>query len=222
MDFIPSKNTEKGSRAKHTTTTTTRMYSTLLHENNCCWYNAAHNLVVYKETRNLDLHWVVGASIIVVDRKKVRTLSCGISDDNGGLLTGDELIQNSDNSHAWLEDKNGNVYDYFFHECDAQARSRFTECPDLLLKPGVIEGIPRQTLAKMGYSLVPFPMKDQCITALIRIKSTRTPKRIFDLENACRPLLMKMNEMMVKEREEEDTFPSILPPKPKQKKRGGK
>lgn len=194
-------------------------YTTLIHENNHCWYNAAHNLVVYKETRNLDLHWVVGACIVVVNRKKVRNLSCGISDEGGGLLTGEELVHNSDNTHAWLEDKDGNVYDYYFHELDAQARSRSTECPDLLMTPGVIEGVSRQTLVKMGYTLIPFTMENQCLIALIQIKSAQTPKRIFDLENACRPLLVKLNEMMVKEREEEDNFPSILPPKQKQKRR---
>jgi hypothetical protein len=195
-------------------------YTTLSHIYSACWYDAAHNLVVYKNTRNLDLHWVVGASIIVVDRKKMRTMSCGISDETAGLLTGDELLRNSDNSHAWLEDKDGNVYDYYFPELDTAARSRYKDCPDLLLKPGVIEGVSRKTLAKLGYTLIPFTMKDQCLTALLRIQSVVTPSRIFDLENACRPLLERLEVMLQKEKEEEeeDDFPSILPPKQKQKR----
>ena len=199
-------------------------YTTLSHIYSACWYDAAHNLVVYKNTRNLDLHWVVGANIVVADRKNMRTMSCGCSDEggrrSGGLLTGDELLHNSDNSHAWLEDKDGNVYDYYFPELDAATRSRFTHCPDLLLKPGVIEGVSRMSLAKLGYTLIPFTMKDQCLTALLRLRSVVTPSRIFDLENACRPLLEMLDVMLQKEKEEEeeDDFPSILPPKQKRKR----
>ena len=91
---------------------------------NQCWYNAVHNILYFKKHRNLSLHWVVGAQVFWANRKEEKFSGVGIKgrkypDGRKEILTIDRIYDLDDledrftNSHSWLEDDDGNVYDRY-------------------------------------------------------------------------------------------------------------
>ena len=148
------------------TVLSTLRYTTFRYVRNQCWYNAAHNIIVYKNLTGKNLRWVCGAVVLWADRKKCRAGSCGFD----GAVRRDHdlrnLIQNTDDSHAWLEDEEGNVYDCLY---DEQVPT-FAH-PDLTLEAGVIEGVPRKVLAEKGYDLRPFIPAAQSLVACMLLQN---------------------------------------------------
>jgi hypothetical protein len=59
-------------------------------------------------------------------------------------------------THAWLEDDNGNVWDYI-HQEDIDKYKKSPDCSRWKLKAGPIEGIHRSVLKEMGYELYAYP-----------------------------------------------------------------
>ena len=137
-----------------------------------CWYNAVHNILYFAKHRNLNLRWVVGAQRMWADRRENKFGAIGMRgrkypDGRKELFTIDRfysmdaLANHFNNSHAWLEDDEGNVYDMIYPSDDEFVRS-LTENPvSWRLKPGMIEGVPRDVLDQMGYELIPFSLRSQ-------------------------------------------------------------
>jgi hypothetical protein len=65
-------------------------------------------------------------------------------------------------SHCWLEDAEGNVYDFLFPEYQYWVRIR-TDMP--MRMTGLIEGVSKKTLARSGIEYVPAPMDAQMLLA---------------------------------------------------------
>lgn len=161
-------------------------YSTLIAQKKCCWWNAAHNRIVYKRTRNLNLRWVVGAWKVVLNRKMGWGSSNGYNPITKLPRTGEaDIMRNWDDTHAWLEDEDGNVYDYFYQEdIDLMPEQR----PDFTLEAGRIEGVSRADLAKKGYIITPYAIEDQGLVAVCLNMNVQSPKRRGDILAATRDL----------------------------------
>jgi hypothetical protein len=139
---------------------------------NQCWYNAVHNIIYFKNHRNLDLHWVVGAQVLWGNRKKGEFTAVGMRgkkypDGRKEILPLDRVYTLEDledrfcNSHSWLEDKDGNVYDMIYPDDDKEVRAASSDPVSWRLKPGMIEGVPRDVLDQMGCELIPFSLPAQ-------------------------------------------------------------
>ena len=137
------------------------IYTELKNEHNRCWYNASYNRCVYRQTKNLKLHWVVGGIMYAKSRKNRDYTVLGFIKNKYGEP---ELRKNFNNylqvsdTHAWLEDDDGNVWDYL-HPEDVERHN--VNAPDWKLKAGYIRGIHRSVLAKLGYELYPHPVETQ-------------------------------------------------------------
>ena len=121
-----------------------------------CWYNAILNRNTYLNLFGVRLHWVVGASRY---HAPTRTLKgSGFMDEQATMLrTKEDLKTNWDDTHAWLEDDEGYVYDYLldkevdFLKREDPRRRRWK------LDAGFIEGQTYAALKAKGYELIPFP-----------------------------------------------------------------
>jgi hypothetical protein len=161
------------------TVLSTLRYTTFRYVRNQCWYNAAHNIIVYKNLTGKDLHWVVGAMVIWADRKNNTKGSIGY--DGATRRDNDlgNLLRNHDDSHAWLEDDEGNVYDYFYEENVPPIAH-----PDFTLEAGFIDGVPRKVLAQQGYDLRPFNESAQAaVPCLLLQKKPTDPEMVARLRN---------------------------------------
>jgi hypothetical protein len=95
------------------------------------------------------------------------------------------MMRNWDDSHAWLEDEDGNVYDYFYEEdIDLMPEQR----PDFTLEAGRIEKVSKADLAKKGYILTPYAIEDQAYLAVCLNLNVQSPKRRVDILAATRHL----------------------------------
>jgi hypothetical protein len=168
-----------------TVLSTLRFYTTLKNERQHCWFNAAHNLIVYNNFGK-ELHWVVGSLIFVADRKNGLSAGWG-QNENHNLRDTDlgDMVENYDDSHAWLEDDEGNVYDYV-HTTDVPPFPPHRR-PDWKIEPGFINGVPRKVLARMGYELQPFKeVAQKVLGAVLIAKRVRgnDAVRTFELRTA--------------------------------------
>ena len=139
---------------------------------NQCWYNAVHNILYFKKHRNLNLHWVVGAQVFWANRKEGKFSGVGIKgrkypDGRKEIMTIDRIYDLDDledrftNSHSWLEDNDGNIYDMIYPDDDKEIREKSDDPVSWRLKPGMIEGVPRDVLDQMGCELIPFSLPAQ-------------------------------------------------------------
>lgn len=139
---------------------------------NQCWYNAAHNIIYFKKHRHLNLHWVVGAQVLWANRQKGEFTAVGMRgkkypDGRKEILPLDRIYSLDDledrfcNSHSWLEDDEGNVYDMIYPDDDKEVRAASADPVSWRLKPGMIEGVPRDVLDQMGCELIPFSLPAQ-------------------------------------------------------------
>ena len=90
-----------------------------------------------------------------------------------------DAIRNYDDSHAWLEDDEGNVYDFFYEENVPPIAH-----PDLTLEVGFIDGVPRKVLAQQGYDLRPFnEVAQAAVPCLLLQKKPTDPEMAARLRN---------------------------------------
>jgi hypothetical protein len=111
-----------------------------------CYYNAYYNKKYVKEWRNLRV--VVG--------------SLGINghyEYGGKKHTDKEYYKNPFDSHCWLEDENGNVYDYFFGEYNRMAM--LWTGNRINMSPQVIAKAPKERLRLFGLDYIPASAKAQ-------------------------------------------------------------
>ena len=161
------------------TVLSTLRYTTFRYVRNQCWYNAAHNIIVYKNLMGKNLHWVVGAVVIWVDRKNNTKGSIGYDGGKRRDCDPRNLLRNYDDSHAWLEDEDGNVYDYIFEE-DVPP----VDHPDFTMDAGFVDGVSRKVLAERGYDLRPFNEVGQALVPYILLQRKPTdPEAVARLRN---------------------------------------
>jgi hypothetical protein len=109
-----------------------------------CYFNAAYNK--FNAYRHHNLRWVVG--------------SLGLADHfeyGGKNHTVADFRANPFDSHAWLEDADGNVYDYIFPTYATYAQS-WGKTPTFQTD-WLIEGISKADLAEDGLEYIPAPKK---------------------------------------------------------------
>jgi hypothetical protein len=109
-----------------------------------CYFNAAYNK--FNAYKHLNLRWVVG--------------SLGLADHfeyGGKNHTVADFRANPFDSHAWLEDADGNVYDYIFPRY-AQYAQYWGKNPTFATN-WLIEGISKADLAEDGLEYIPAPTK---------------------------------------------------------------
>jgi hypothetical protein len=110
-----------------------------------CYYNAHYNRKYVKEWRNLRV--VVG--------------SLGLNghyEYGGKKHTDRDYYDNPFDSHCWLEDEQGNVYDYFFDEYNDIARLWTGKT---VMPPQVIAKAPKERLRLFGLDYIPASAKAQ-------------------------------------------------------------
>lgn len=180
-----TKSSTASDTAKMTVLSTLRFYTTLKNDRLCCWFNAAHNLIVY-DNFGKKLHWVVGSLTFVADRKNDLSAGWGKNEDHKLRDTDlSDMVENYDDSHAWLEDDEGNVYDYV-HTTDVPPFPLHRR-PDWKMEVGFINGVPRRVLARRGYELVPFNEVAQKLLGALLIGKRRRDNdavRTFELLTA--------------------------------------
>jgi hypothetical protein len=145
---------------------------------NGCWYNASVNLPKLEAKYDRKMKVVVGSASFILKngdlsicginddqrhtfflREKLKNPKITYEEIwamikkevlRGSLpnLSRSELKKEYTNSHGWVEDEYGNVWDYVFKEGET-------------IKPGFINGVHRSKLAEMGYVLKAFDEEDQ-------------------------------------------------------------
>jgi len=145
---------------------------------NHCWYNASINLPKLEAKYGCKMKVVVGSASFIFENGDLSVCGIkfshrhtiaereirknpNITNDEiwviikkemlkGSLpnLTMRELIGDERNSHGWVEDEYGNVWDYVFDEGKT-------------IKAGFINGVHRSKLAEMGYVLKAFNEESQ-------------------------------------------------------------
>jgi len=161
------------------TVLSTLRYTTFRYVRNQCWYNAAHNIITYKNLTGKNLRWVCGAVIIWADRKNGLSMSIGYGGGTRRDLNLRDAIRNYDDSHAWLEDDEGNVYDFFYEENVPSIAH-----PDFTLEAGFIDGVPRKVLAQQGYDLRPFnEVAQAAVPCLLLQKKPTDPEMVARQRN---------------------------------------
>jgi hypothetical protein len=116
----------------------TLRYSTPIYEENNCWFNAANNLKHYR-LNGKDLHLVLGAHAQLNDPTNIGPKTAQF---NGIIPTSkttwevreEAMWKEPEFSHGWLEDEDGNVYDYIYR---GKAK-------------GIIEGESKESLSHRG------------------------------------------------------------------------
>ena len=116
----------------------TLRYSTPIYKEAQCWYNAASNIKHYR-LQGKNLHLVLGAHAYITDPNNLNPRTAqfnGIypTSKNTWEVKENEIWAEPAFSHGWLEDENGNVYDYIY-----KGRER-----------GIIEGESKKSLATRG------------------------------------------------------------------------
>ena len=139
---------------------------------NQCWYNAVHNILYYQKHRNLKLNWVVGAQVLWANRKNDEFSAIGMRgkkypDGHKEILTIDrfytldQLERRFTNTHSWLQDDDGNVYEMIYPDDVKAVMSASADPVSWRLKAGMIEGMPRDVLDQKGCELIPFSLRAQ-------------------------------------------------------------
>ena len=130
-----------------------------------CWFNAAKNLRPLSKTNGVPLHWVCGARQYHANAER-----CMWTGMDGRLLPDGrkvEVVHDEKtlrrrwrDTHAWLEDDSGNVYDYIY-ETDAQFPAEWKNTSRWKMDVGFVNGIHRSRLAELGFQLTPFSLEGQ-------------------------------------------------------------
>lgn len=152
----------------HTSNTLTRPYYRL----NMCYLNAYLNKTFWYTDRKLKM--VVG--------------SFGI---HGWFEFGGKFWDTSDwiesyakygtNSHCWLEDEHGNIYDYLHPGDGSWVRIRTGK---KMPRTGILEGVSKDELRSQGIEYVPAAMKDQALLIKREAKALRD-KAAFFMNASC-------------------------------------
>ena len=129
---------------------------TLVNEYSQCWYNAIINANAYRHVYGLELKWVVGAVKFHAPRGNIGRNGF-MDDDENTLRTPEDLRTNWDDTHAWLEDDEGLVYDCIMEEEYAIVRMIDPYRRRFKMDAGFIVGESYASLKKKGYELIPYP-----------------------------------------------------------------
>ena len=128
----------------------------LIYEEQRCWYNAIINANAYRNVYGLDLKWVVGALKLHSSKGCVGSNGFMNYDGTFTLRQPEDLEEHWDDTHAWLEDDEGNVYDYVTKHDYSLMYALDPYCRRFKLKEGFIIGESYASLKKNGYELIPF------------------------------------------------------------------
>lgn len=102
----------------------------------------------------LDLKWVVGATKYHTAEQVLR--GSGLMDDEKTLRTPEDLRENWDDTHAWLEDDEGNVYDCITQVDYERLKYWDIERRKWKMNAGYIQGESYKSLRAKGYELIPY------------------------------------------------------------------
>ena len=147
-----------------------------------CWFNAAYNKFIYEKKTGKTLRWVIGGRVRTYDKGKNHYQGFGFCRANGEYVLNDLLGTNTlvsawNCSHAWLEDDEGNVYDYSLPE-ENEFLNNNRPMPLWSVPDGMIEGVPKHILKQQGYDFYPFSHTAQCI--LIAVILSKNPNGFPD------------------------------------------
>ena len=153
-----------------------------------CWFNAAYNKFFYEKKTGKTMHWVIGGRVRHYNKLTGMSHPQGFSEVKGAFMLNDllginKVIKEWNDSHAWLEDDEGNVYDYSLPDENAYI-CRNLPMPSWSVPDGMIEGVPKHILKQQGYELFAFSHTAQCILiAMILSKNPNGfPDRIAALD----------------------------------------
>jgi hypothetical protein len=134
----------------------------LIYEEQRCWYNAMINSYAYNQVYGLNLKWVVGA--LKLHSPKGCVGSNGFMNYDGDTFTlrpPEDLKENWDDTHAWLEDDEGYVYDYITEHDYSLMSMIDPQCKRFRMKSGFVIGETYASLKKNGYELIPYSMESR-------------------------------------------------------------
>jgi hypothetical protein len=129
---------------------------TLVYEEQQCWYNAINNANAYKNVYGLNLKWVVGALKLHSPMGCIGSNGFMKNDGTFTLRPPEDLKENWDDTHAWLEDDEGYVYDYVTEHDYSLMGLLDPQCKRFKMKVGFVVGETYASLKKKGYELIPF------------------------------------------------------------------
>jgi hypothetical protein len=132
----------------------------------------------------MDLKYVIGATKYHTHEQTLR--GNGFTEDGKTLRTAEDLKQNWDDSHAWLEDDEGNVYDCITDR-DYEMISEWDKFGRRWkMKAGFIQGESYKSLRSKGYELIPFndEQRKVVLDVLIERSKVKCPNYTELLENA--------------------------------------
>ena len=120
----------------------------------------------------MDLKWVLGARIYHTSEGNLEGNGF-MGDHTFTLRTPENLKENWDDTHAWLEDEDGNVYDY--------VSARDYECVRMFdpygrrwrMKEQLIIGETYASLKKRGHELIPYNEEQRKVVLDILIQKSR-------------------------------------------------
>ena len=137
-----------------------------IYEENKCWFNSARNLAPLSKLNGVKLHQVIGCvKWRYAEGDSAYTGYYGKTVDGKKIAapyTEDLLRKRWRDTHAWLEDDDGNVYDYLY-ERETNEVGNHKDHSLWKMNEGFINGLPRSYLADMGYVLTPYSTEGQQI-----------------------------------------------------------
>jgi hypothetical protein len=121
----------------------------------------------------MDMKWVVGA--VAYHTPKLNMEVNGfMGDDTFTLRTPENLKENWDDTHAWLEDEDGNVYDYITERDYEMTRLFDPYSRRYKMKEGLILGETYASLKKRGHELIPYNEEQRKVVLDILIERSKT------------------------------------------------